>query len=637
MRTRLAGLCLLSAGYLFSNISCGFAAETPTVELALTFRPVQKDIEYDTPPASDFSKCEVKVEVRGKMSGWVVLGVNGQPIRRFVDTNGDNVVDQWRYYQHGLEVYRDMDTNFNNKVDQSRWLTTAGSRWGIDSNEDGRIDSWKILSAEEAARLAILALISNDESALSSVLLNANDIRQMGLKPEPAKALLERVSGTGAKIREVSTKSRMITPQTTWMRFDSSMPGIIPVEEGKADQELMVYENAMAFVETGGEPGLMQIGEMIRVGDVWKLTQIPRPIEPNQMAEAGILMQPDFNVATTEPVARTGSPEMQKVLKELQDLDQNSPSPTAGRSSLANYNSKRADLLTQLIAMTKTEEERNQWVRQMVDGIASAVQTGAYPEGLERLKSLEADTARQSPKSPMRPYIQYRRMLAEYSVSIQKADGDSRQKVQEQWLDDLRKFAKDFPQSEDAPEAILQLAISEEFAGKLSDAREWYDRLMKDYSDAPAAARARGAVRRLDLVGTSLTLSGAGLKGGTVDVAQFRGKPVLVLFWATWCTPCTEDLPQIRALYEQYREQGFEIVGVNLDTTVDPVQPYLTEHRVTWPQIFEPGGLDNAPAREFGVLTVPTMFLVDAKGIVQNRNASVKDLKEFLADTYKKD
>ena len=127
----------------------------PSVEQTLSlFKPTQKDVEYETPPPEDFKKCRISVERVGKISGWVVFGPNGQVLRRFVDSDGDSTVDQWRYYNHGLEVYRDIDTNHNSKPDQCRWLNTGGSRRAVDSNEDGRIDSWKSLSPEEAVRIA---------------------------------------------------------------------------------------------------------------------------------------------------------------------------------------------------------------------------------------------------------------------------------------------------------------------------------------------------------------------------------------------------------------------------------------------------------------------------------------------------
>ena len=67
--------------------------------------------------------------------------------------NGDNVVDQWSYYKDGLEVYRDIDANFNRKADQYRWLGTAGIRWALDPNEDGRIDTWEYWEGEQIDRI----------------------------------------------------------------------------------------------------------------------------------------------------------------------------------------------------------------------------------------------------------------------------------------------------------------------------------------------------------------------------------------------------------------------------------------------------------------------------------------------------
>ena len=567
-----------------------------------------------------------------------MIGPAGQILRRYVDTNGDNIVDQWHYYNRGLEVYRDMDSNFNRKVDQSRWLNTAGSRWGLDNNEDGRIDTWKLLSAEEATRLAVQALVAADARALQGLLIGPDEVRELGIDAALSKKLLPARADIEATLRSTLQSSRIITPQTQWMRFDSSMPGVIPAEDGKATSDLHVYENVMAIVETAGQPGLVQIGEMVRVGDVWKLTQVPQPLEGNsvQVTEGGILMQPTVASSRTFPGVGSVSPEMQELLKQLQDLDQNSPAQDADRTVLARYNSQRADLLSKLSELSKTPEERQQWQRQMIDGLATAVQTGAYPAGLQRLKRLESEARRDSPRSLVVAYASYRRMLAEYGLDVQAAtDNKKRQQVQDQWLKNLEAFVEQFPKADDAPEAILQLAISQEFTGKFDDAEKWYRTLVTKYGDASAGARAAGALRRLDLKGKQFAFSGIGLNGGTVDVSQYKGRVLLLSFWATWCVPCTQDLPQLRSLYEQYRDRGFEIIGVNLDATVDPVRPYLAEHRVVWPQIFEPGGLASKPATTFGVISLPTMFLVDADGKVVNRNAAVADVKALLANRMK--
>lgn len=611
-------------------------AEVPTAKFALSFRPVQKDVEYETPPADQVEQCQVKVERTGKGTGWVVLGPAGQPLRRFVDTNGDTVVDQWRYYNQGLEVYRDLDMNFNNKVDQSRWVNSGGTRWGIDSNEDGRIDSWKMLSAEEASREAILATGAGDAAALEILFLTAEDIRTLGIDPELGEKVLEQTKDVRKKLPAVLSASKSLGPQSRWLRFDAMSPSLIPAEEGKSKSDLFVYENAMAIIELQGKSSLVQIGELVRVGDVWKLTQIPQPLEGDriQITAGGILMQPTALALGTSDAPSAPSPEMLKVLEELQKLDTASP-PASERAALARYYGKRTELLEKLVGLSQNDAEREQWTRQLIDGITAAVQVGIDSDGLKRLQALEAQVRRMPSKDELLPFLAYRKLLAEYNLRLQQAEPDKRGDVQKWWSESLQTFVKENPKAEDAPEAMLHLATAEEFGGRHTDALDWYHRLAKEHASSPEGAKAKGAIQRLELNGKPLALAGPGLAGGTIDVRSLRGKVVLVLFWATWCQPCIEDLPQLRALYQQYHSQGFEIVGVNLDSSKELIAPYLKQYNVTWPQIFQEGALESELAQSYGIISLPTMFLVGKDGKVISRNITAADLKAGLPELLK--
>ena len=139
----------------------------------------------------------------------------------------------------------------------------------------------------------------------------------------------------------------------------------------------------------------------------------------------------------------------------------------------------------------------------------------------------------------------------------------------------------------------------------------------------------------MNLAGKELELSGKGLGGGTIDAKQYQGKALLVIFWSSWCKPCTEDLPQILDLYKKYHSQGFDVLGINLDATPELADAYIKQHQVPWAHIHEEGGLESAPARDFGVISLPTMFLVDKSGKVVNRSATVSDLKKALPDLLK--
>jgi len=610
------------------------AADAPPAKVIFQFRPLQKDVEFESPSADDQAKCKVDVERKANMSGWVVYGPQGQILRRFVDTDGDNQVDQWRYFNHGIEVYRDIDTNKNNKADQFRWVNLGGSRWGIDTNEDGKIDQWRVLSAAEASREAVEALVARDEERLAALMISAKDIQTLGMPSDLGQKLLEGSTKLSSSMREILSKSKVITPRAKWMKFDASNPSRIPSDEGKAENDLDVYENAMAIIETGpNQSALVQIGEMIRVGDVWKITQVPQPLEGDSIAitAGGVLMQPLLNDPGSPEGISAPSPEMQEFVQQLQKLDQTQPAPTAPPAAFVDYNTKRADILKKLVSLSKDERDRGQWMRQLVDGIAASVQTGGYPDGLQQLKTIEESLAQNSPKSEVLPYVIFRRIQSDYAVAMQKEnDLEKRQDLQKTWLDGLEGFLKDYPTSEDAPEAMLQLAVTEEFNGRSQQSQEWYGKLAKQFPGEVPGRRAQGALKRLDLKGQPFQLSGTLTTGGEFDLNRYKGRAVLVLYWATWCEPCKEDLPIIRALLQQYQSKGFEVVGVCLDGTPEPVQPFIQANKIPWPQIYMPGGFQSEPAMQYGIISLPTMFLVGKDGRVASRNTSVQELKVLL-------
>ncbi|MEZ6046759.1 MAG: thioredoxin [Planctomycetaceae bacterium] len=488
-----------------------WAQDKPRVSDTFKYKPVQSGVDYQTPSPDEYDNCKVEGEQKGKSSSWVVLGPQGEVLRRFTDSDGDKLVDQWKYYQYGIEVYRDVDSNFDKKVDQCRWLNTAGSRWGIDQNQDGKIDQWKMISAEEASRVAIEAIIENDPVALQQVMITSEEVTQLGITTELAREIQNNINTVAEQLAKVRSNSKAITPQSKWMRFDATAPGVIPADEGKAKSDLLVYENAMSIIETSGETMLVQIGEIVKVGDVWKLTAVPRPLvgESVQLA-SGILMQPSItSLGNQESMA--GIPEeVQKTLDALQKLDANSPAPTDGPEAVGKYNAQRADLLEKLVEASSSPEEKNQWLQQMIDGIAAAVQTGGYPQGLNRLTKLEASLK----NHPLSAYVSYRRILAEYSSRLQAATGDEdRQQVQSWWLKELETFANEHGDSADAAEAMFQLALAQEFSGEVRASEEWYKKISTQHAKLPVAKRAEGALKRLNSDGKPFALEGSSLTG----------------------------------------------------------------------------------------------------------------------------
>lgn len=612
------------------------AAEPPSVQLALSLKPIQSSVIVDQPTAAEQAECKVEAERQGKASGWGVYGPQGQPLRKFLDTNADNKIDQWSYYHQGLEVYRDIDTDANDRANESRWLNTGGSRWGIDKNEDGKIDSWKMISAEEASKVAIEALINSDIEMLQTVFLSPADCQKLTISKTFAEKIVAKIGNPSAKAKQLLSTSKVITPKSTWVRFDTSMlmPNLIPAEEGKSAQDLLVYENVMAIVETNGSTGFVQLGEFVRVGEAWKLTQFPQPMEGDtlEMTEGGTLMQPAV-MAAGVPAPSTLEPAVQKLVDELQALDK---ATQAAGSPTPDSTKKRIALLTRL-SREVTGESQTQWQQQLIDEITAGIQTGTYPGGMAQLNAMENELKTANPDSELVPYILYRRLSAEYNEKLRDVSmtNEQRQELQEWWLKQLNDFATSYSKVPDAADAMYQLAMTQEFVGKTKEAQTWYQKILIDHKQAVPAQRAIGALRRLSSIGKPMNLPYKTLTGQTFDMRAYQGRVVLVLFWSTWCQPCAEDLPQLKTLAAQSKAAGFEVVGVNLDSDRALVEPYLRKEQIPWVQLYAEGGLDSQPAIDYGVISLPTMFLIGKDGNVISNATSIEDLKERLPELLK--
>ena len=89
-------------------------------------------------------------------------------------------------------------------------------------------------------------------------------------------------------------------------------------------------------------------------------------------------------------------------------------------------------------------------------------------------------------------------------------------------------------------------------------------------------------------------------------------------------------------MYQQYRPNGFEVIGVNVDGPNEPIKQYIERYKIPWPHIHEEGGLEGRPAVEMGIINVPTMILVGKDGKVVTVSASVDDLKKQIPEELQK-
>ena len=121
-----------------------------------------------------------------------------------------------------------------------------------------------------------------------------------------------------------------------------------------------------------------------------------------------------------------------------------------------------------------------------------------------------------------------------------------------------------------------------------------------------------------------------------LSVAQFKGKVVLVDFWATWCGPCVRELPNVLQTYEKYHPKGFEIIGISLDQDKTRLTSFIEQQKMTWPQYFDGKGWGNKLAAKYGVNSIPATYLLDGEGKIIARNLRGEDLAAEVAKALEK-
>ena len=109
------------------------------------------------------------------------------------------------------------------------------------------------------------------------------------------------------------------------------------------------------------------------------------------------------------------------------------------------------------------------------------------------------------------------------------------------------------------------------------------------------------------------------LQGEEISLSQYRGKVVLLDFWASWCLPCVVAMPKMKSLYEAYHDEGLEIIGINLDLSREQALDFVQHFELPWPQYWDGKGYDSELAVLFRVKAIPMLYLIDQQGIIRGK------------------
>ena len=196
-----------------------------------------------------------------------------------------------------------------------------------------------------------------------------------------------------------------------------------------------------------------------------------------------------------------------------------------------------------------------------------------------------------------------------------------------------------------AMKALLYVQVFED----LAKGKELFKKITTDYPGASTAKQAEQViidierVERLRKIQESLVpgtkfpdFEEKDIEGKPLSVGRYKGKVVLVDFWATWCGPCRIELPNVIATYEKHHKNGFEILGISLDKDAETMKKFTADSGMTWQQYFDGQLWQNKLAQQYGIMSIPATFLLDRHGTIIGRDLRGPDLDKAVADALAK-
>ena len=122
------------------------------------------------------------------------------------------------------------------------------------------------------------------------------------------------------------------------------------------------------------------------------------------------------------------------------------------------------------------------------------------------------------------------------------------------------------------------------------------------------------------------------LDGNDLSLEKYRGNVILLDFWAVWCGPCIAEMPNVKAVYEKYKDENFQIIGISLDDSRNKLVGYLEKEEITWPQVFDGNGWKNQVAEMYGIRAIPHMYLIDGEGVIRKSGVRGHALEPAVAE-----
>jgi thiol-disulfide isomerase/thioredoxin len=254
---------------------------------------------------------------------------------------------------------------------------------------------------------------------------------------------------------------------------------------------------------------------------------------------------------------------------------------------------------------------------------AKAIEIGGSLERFQDVADIGSKYLTEYGTSPKAP-----RMKLEVASALARIEGKA---------DQARKL---FTELADATKADMQLhfdtlmalASAETDLGNIDAAKAAYDRIAEDLKSEQGIGQFIDSQKEsLSQIGKDPTpFEVKDTAGHPLSLEKYKGKVVLLDFWATWCGPCVQELPHVIATYEKHHVKGFEIIGISLDKDEAKFKEFVAERGMTWPQYFDGKAWENEVAKLYQVQSIPATYLIDRNGKIYRTGLRGSDLERAV-------
>jgi len=251
-------------------------------------------------------------------------------------------------------------------------------------------------------------------------------------------------------------------------------------------------------------------------------------------------------------------------------------------------------------------------------------------------------------------YVEYRRLIgalvqrqqlmqADYTAAAQASDYARMKEVQDefpnlnmQYINDMKNFVQTHPKS-----AMSAYILGNDLNNdnipieQLMETAGFIDQSLAGNSNVKAVNKRIDAIRGTMVGYKASNFSQNTPEGKPIKLSDFKGKYVLIDFWASWCRPCRMENPNVVSAYNRFKSKGFTVLGVSMDSNKDLWTAAIAADNLTWPHVSDLKGWGNEVGVMYGVKGIPQNFLIDKEGKIVAKNLRGVELDEKLAEIIK--